>query len=231
MKRRSGRASWTVAAAVIGFFAGAIAMAFVDRGFPHVRLPPGFSDPHPADVSLPARPKPGPVWREDAVGTPPVSPPTMMPLVEAEPLAELRTRHLELPVQGAIRSALRDSFQETRGPTHSHEAIDILAPRSTPVLAVEDGTIARLFESRRGGTTVYQFDPMTRYVYYYAHLERYADRLREGNHVQRGQVLGYVGTTGNASQGTPHLHFAIFRLTEKKQWWQGTAIDPYAVFK
>jgi murein DD-endopeptidase MepM/ murein hydrolase activator NlpD len=118
-----------------------------------------------------------------------------------------------------------------RGSTHNHEAIDIMAPRNTPVLAVEDGTIARLFESNAGGTTVYQFDPSTTYVYYYAHLERYADGLRQGNHVQREQVLGYVGTSGNAPKDTPHLHFAIFRLTEKKQWWHGSPIDPYAVLK
>jgi murein DD-endopeptidase MepM/ murein hydrolase activator NlpD len=99
------------------------------------------------------------------------------------------------------------------------------------VVAVEDGTIARLFESKRGGTTVYQFDPTTKYVYYYAHLERYADGLEEGNHVQRGQVLGYVGTSGNAPRDTPHLHFAIFRLTDKKQWWQGSPIDPFEVLK
>ena len=126
---------------------------------------------------------------------------------------------------------MRDSFDEQRGSTHHHEAIDILAPRNTPVFAVEDGTIARLFESKAGGTTVYQFDPTTNYVYYYAHLERYAGGLREGQHVQRGQVLGYVGTSGNAPKDTPHLHFAIFRLTEEKQWWRGTPIDPYAVLK
>jgi len=134
-------------------------------------------------------------------------------------------------VRAADRRELRDSFYETRGSTRSHEAIDIMAPRNTPILAVEDGTIARLFESKAGGITVYQFDPATRYVYYYAHLERYADRLQEGHHVQRGQVLGYVGTSGNAPRDTPHLHFAIFRLTEAKQWWRGNPIDPYEVLK
>jgi murein DD-endopeptidase MepM/ murein hydrolase activator NlpD len=98
-------------------------------------------------------------------------------------------------------------------------------------VAVEKGAIARLFYSKAGGITVYQFDPMVRYVYYYAHLERYADGLREGDQVHRGQVLGYVGTSGNAAKDTPHLHFAIFRLTAKKQWWQGSPVDPYEVFK
>jgi len=151
--------------------------------------------------------------------------------IEADPVPDLRSRHLELPVRGTLRMDLRDTFDQTRGSARSHEAIDILAPRNTPVVAVEGGTIAKLFESKAGGTTVYQFDPATTYAYYYAHLERYADGLAEGHQVQRGEVLGYVGTSGNAPKDTPHLHFAIFRLTDKKQWWQGTAIDPYAVLK
>ena len=96
------------------------------------------------------------------------------------------------------------------------------------MLAVEDGAIARLFESKAGGTTVYQFDPATKFVYYYAHLERYADGLKEGHHVLRGQALGFVGTSGNAPKDTPHLHFAIFRLGPERHWWQGTAVNPYA---
>jgi murein DD-endopeptidase MepM/ murein hydrolase activator NlpD len=151
--------------------------------------------------------------------------------IEADPVRELRSRQLDLPVRGAVRRDLHDSFSDSRRWFHSQEAIDIMAPRNTPILAVEDGTIARLFESKAGGTTVYQFDPTNRYAYYYAHLERYADGLHEGNHVQRGQVLGYVGTSGNAPAGTPHLHFAIFRLTDKKQWWQGTPINPYEILK
>jgi murein DD-endopeptidase MepM/ murein hydrolase activator NlpD len=161
---------------------------------------------------------------------PPIGSSTATPILDANPVAELRDRRLELPLRGGLRGELRDSFNETRR-SQKHEAIDIMAPRNTPILAVEDGTIARLFESQAGGTTVYQFDPTTRYVYYYAHLERYAEGLQEGHHVQRGQVLGYVGTSGNAPKETPHLHFAIFRLTEKKRWWQGTPIDPYEILK
>jgi murein DD-endopeptidase MepM/ murein hydrolase activator NlpD len=99
------------------------------------------------------------------------------------------------------------------------------------VLAVEAGTVAKLFLSNAGGLTVYQFDPRSTYAYYYAHLERYADGLKDGDDVRRGQVIGYVGTSGNAPRDTPHLHFAIFRLTDEKRWWQGTAIDPYPVLK
>jgi peptidoglycan LD-endopeptidase LytH len=189
-------------------------MAAVVASFPNVLRSPNPSGEQPAPVAKP-----------------PIPSSTRTPTMEPDPLPELRDRQLELPVRGALKRELRDSFYETRGATHAHEAIDIMAPRHTPILAVEDGTIARLFESEAGGTTVYQFDPTTRYVYYYAHLERYADGLQEGHHVQRGQVLGYVGTSGNAPKDTPHLHFAIFRLTEKKQWWQGSPIDPYEVLK
>lgn len=146
-------------------------------------------------------------------------------------VAELRQRRLEVPVLGVKRDELRNSFAEQRGGTRRHEAIDLLAPRNTPVVAVDDGVVARLFNSDAGGTTVYQFDPTTNYAYYYAHLERYADGLTEGAPVERGQVLGYVGTSGNAPKDTPHLHFAVFQLTSDKRWWQGTPIDPFLVLR
>lgn len=144
---------------------------------------------------------------------------------------ELAERDLAVPVEGVQRGALVDSFENERGGGRKHEAIDILAPRNTPVLAVEDGTIARLFTSVPGGLTIYQFDPSERFVYYYAHLERYADNLNAGDRVRKGQVIGYVGTSGNAPRNTPHLHFAIFRMTDEKKWWQGTPIDPYYILQ
>jgi murein DD-endopeptidase MepM/ murein hydrolase activator NlpD len=153
------------------------------------------------------------------------------PVMAANAIDELRNRDLTLPVQGIKSGDLRDTFNELRGATRRHEALDVLAPRTTPVIAVEDGTIARLFLSDAGGITIYQFDPTKTFVYYYAHLERYASGLKEGDAVKRGQVIGYVGTTGNAPSDTPHLHFAIFQMTDEKKWWQGTAIDPYSVLK
>jgi len=140
-----------------------------------------------------------------------------------------RTRPL-LPVQGAPATALRDDFYDARG-DRRHEALDIMAPRGTPVLAVDDGTIAKLFANEYGGLTIYQFDPGATYAYYYAHLDRYAPGLSEGDSLLRGQVLGYVGTTGNAALATPHLHFAIFLLGPEKRWWKGTAINPYPLFR
>jgi len=144
---------------------------------------------------------------------------------------ELAARNLTVPVQGFAPEKLVRSYHEARSGGRDHEAIDILAPRGTPVVAVEDGTIAKLFVSKAGGITVYQFDPAKEYSYYYAHLERYAPGLAEGAVVHRGQVLGYVGTSGNAPKDTPHLHFAVFRLTAEKQWWQGTPIDPYEILR
>ena len=144
---------------------------------------------------------------------------------------ELRDRDLLIPVEGVGPERLTRQFSDERGGARRHEAIDILAPRNTPVRAVEHGTIARLFLSKAGGITVYQFDPSQNFCYYYAHLERYADGLREGQSVAKGQVIGFVGTSGNAPKNTPHLHFAIFRLTEAKRWWEGTAIDPYDVLR
>jgi murein DD-endopeptidase MepM/ murein hydrolase activator NlpD len=140
-------------------------------------------------------------------------------------------RRLQLPLEGLRSDELRDTFGETRGGGRRHEALDILAPRDTAVLAVDDGTVAKLFLSKPGGITIYQFDPTSRYAYYYAHLSRYAEGLQEGAPVVRGQVIGYVGTTGNAPPETPHLHFAILQLTDRKRWWEGTALDPFPVFR
>ena len=144
---------------------------------------------------------------------------------------DLDARNLTIPVQGISPDKLVRSYHDARGGSREHEAIDILAPSGTPVVAVEDGTIAKLFVSKAGGITIYQFDPGRDYSYYYAHLDRYADGLKEGATVHRGQVLGYVGTSGNAPKNTPHLHFAIYRLSPEKQWWQGTPIDPYDILR
>jgi murein DD-endopeptidase MepM/ murein hydrolase activator NlpD len=153
------------------------------------------------------------------------------PRIGGDPIADLRRRDLLIPVEGYEPAALRSSFDEPRGGNRMHEAMDLLAPRHTAVLAVEDGTVARLFTSKAGGLTIYQFDPSTSFVYYYAHLERYAPGLRDGATLRRGQVIGYVGTSGNAPEDTPHLHFAIYRLTEQKQWWEGAPVDPYGVLR
>jgi murein DD-endopeptidase MepM/ murein hydrolase activator NlpD len=145
---------------------------------------------------------------------------------------ELRDRDLTLPIDDADVEKWKGHFEQRRGGgTRGHEAVDILAPRHTAVRAVEGGTIAKLFTSRAGGITLYQFDPTNRYTYYYAHLQRYAPGLREGQRVEAGDTIGYVGTTGNAPPDTPHLHFAIFEMTPQRRWWEGTPIDPYLIFR
>jgi murein DD-endopeptidase MepM/ murein hydrolase activator NlpD len=188
---------------------------------------PGSVPPlHPPEP--PAATSGGPVPGDGAPVAAP--PPRAEPTIGPDPVEALRDRRLAMPVEGVQRSALVRSYSEARG-NRSHEAIDILAPRNTPVLAVEDGTIAKLFTSRYGGLTIYQFDPEKRFIYYYAHLERYARGLEEGQKVRRGQVIGHVGTSGNAPPGTPHLHFAIFRALEPPRWWEGTPLDPYDVLR
>jgi murein DD-endopeptidase MepM/ murein hydrolase activator NlpD len=136
-------------------------------------------------------------------------------------------RVLSMPLQNATLADLRDTFNEARGTGRRHEATDIVAPRNAPVLAVEDGVIRKLFLSKPGGLTIYQFDPSNQFCYYYAHLDRYAAGLKEGMAVTRGQVIGYVGTTGNAPPQSPHLHFGITVLGPEKKWYGGTPIDPY----
>jgi murein DD-endopeptidase MepM/ murein hydrolase activator NlpD len=146
------------------------------------------------------------------------SEPDLRPLVQ---------RKLTFPVPGVESENVHDSFNDARGGNRVHEATDIMAPRGTPVLAVDDGVVAKLFLSKPGGVTLYHFDPSEKYCYYYAHLDRYADGIREGMQVRRGQLLGYVGTTGNADPGAPHLHFAIFELGPEKKYWEGTPLNPY----
>ena len=141
---------------------------------------------------------------------------------------DLVAKRLTIPVPGVKAEDLAPQFYDARG-ERGHEALDIIAMSGEAVIAVEDGKIAKLFLSRPGGNTIYQFDPTGTYAYYYAHLDRYADGLAEGAMVRRGQVIGYVGSTGNAA--TPHLHFAIFRLGPEKQWWKGEALDPYPALR
>lgn len=150
------------------------------------------------------------------------------PVSESE-LDYLRGRKLVVPVAGVTAGRLPDSFQEMRG-TRLHGALDIMAARGTPVLSADDGTIAKLHTSVGGGITAYLFDPSERFIYYYAHLDRYHPRVKEGMRVRKGDTIGYVGSTGNASPSAPHLHFAIARMGEDKRWWSGTPIDPRPIY-
>jgi murein DD-endopeptidase MepM/ murein hydrolase activator NlpD len=179
---------------------------------------PRFPQPAAAPPTLPPR---------TAAVALPAGEPTMPPRTPFEGFA-IGREPLVMPVEGARSADLRDSFEEKRGGgLRRHEAIDIAAPRGTPVLAAVDGTIEKLFSSKQGGLTVYEFDRTRTTCYYYAHLDRYAEGLREGQMVHRGDRLGYVGSTGDASAEAPHLHFQIFQLGPQKQWWVGTPVNPY----
>jgi peptidoglycan LD-endopeptidase LytH len=176
----------------------------------------------PAAVPVPVAPTP-------TVASPPESTPlpAIPPPVEGNPAPSL---HLATPIAGVDPEELEDTFNEIHD-GHKHEALDILAPRGTPVMAVAEGNVVKLFTSKPGGLTVYQFDNTQTYCYYYAHLDRYATGLKENTLLRKGDVLGYVGSTGNASPTAPHLHFAVSKLGPDKKWWEGTAINPLPLLK
>lgn len=156
------------------------------------------------DPSAPDAPQPAPPE--------PVEPPALQPLI---------------PVEGVLPKDLVDTYGQARAEGRAHDAIDIMAARGTPVLAAVEGSVVKLFNSKDGGLAVYQFDKAREWCYYYAHLDRYEPGLREGMLLRRGDRLGYVGSTGNASPEGPHLHFAIYRLGPEKRWWEGIPINPY----
>lgn len=158
-----------------------------------------------------------------------VSPTTVLaPRGEASPIAppDLAAVNLLLPVMGIQPGELVDTFNQARG-TRAHQAIDIMAPRGREIVAVADGKIVKLFNSKQGGLTLYQFDNAERLAYYYAHLDGYAPGIVEGKILKRGELVGYVGSSGNANPDGPHLHFAIFELGPEKKWWEGKPINPY----
>lgn len=179
-----------------------------------------------ATAGASASPAPAP-----AVSAPVPGPGTALEPPSDDGAALLAARPLIVPVAGIAPADLMDTFEEKRPGQRSHEAIDIVAPRGTPVYAVDDGTLAKLFTSVPGGLTLYQFDPEGNLAYYYAHLDRYAPGLKEGMTLRRGDLIGYVGSTGNASPATPHLHFAVFRLGPQRHWWQGQAVNPYPALR
>lgn len=134
-------------------------------------------------------------------------------------------QRLLIPVPGVKWSELQDSFNDKRG-ERIHHALDIMAPRGTPVLSVEGGTLLKLHSSVPGGLTAYAADPTRRYIYMYGHLDSYNPALREGQALARGDTIGFVGSTGNAAAAGPHLHFAMSRNDDMTKWWKGEPVDP-----
>ncbi len=135
---------------------------------------------------------------------------------------------LEVPIAGVARNALVDSWGDPRdNGLRPHHGIDIMAPQMTPVRAAAPGTIEKLFLSAAGGTTLYLRTAQRDWTLYYAHLAGYAPGVHEGQVVRTGDLLGYVGDTGNAGAGNFHLHFGMMRTTSDQHWYQGEDVDPY----
>lgn len=175
-------------------------------------------------------PVPSPITEPTAGSpTPARSFPDLVPA--APPLGFVGTLKLIVPVAGVQPNQLLDTFSDSRSEGRVHDAIDIPAAAGTPVLAAAEGQIIKLFQSERGGTTIYQLSTNQKLIFYYAHLQGYADGLTEGKSVRQGEVIGYVGDTGNAGPGNYHLHFSIAVVTDPKRYWEGTNINPYPLLR
>ena len=153
------------------------------------------------------------------------------PAVTVTDLTTLRAHRPIIPAQGVTPDKLIDSFDDLRGGTRRHEAIDIMSPRGTPVLSTDDGQVLKLHNSAAGGLTIYIADSSQRYIMLYAHLDRYRPGLTAGMKVKKGELIGYVGSTGNASPAAPHLHFAIARSDNMKDWWKGNPLNPFLIWR
>ena len=164
-----------------------------------------------------------------AIGTPLPPPPPVSPTPSTSNF--VGTANLIIPVAGVRPDQLIDTFDAARSEGRVHDAIDIPAAAETPVLAAADGKIQKLFQSERGGTTIYQLSADQKMIFYYAHLSHYAAGLAEGDNVRQGQVIAYVGDTGNAGPGNYHLHFSIATVTDPKRYWEGTNINPYPLLQ
>ena len=136
---------------------------------------------------------------------------------------------LTVPVQGVERGKITDTWGQSRANgARAHQGTDIMAPGGTPVIAAAPGTVEKLFYSNGGGgITLYERSPDRLWQYYYAHLQGYAPGIHEGQVVQAGELLGFVGDTGNAGTGNFHLHFGVSRMAPGEGWWQGQPVNPY----
>jgi murein DD-endopeptidase MepM/ murein hydrolase activator NlpD len=215
-------------AALVGY------LSYYQRTYPAQPIPPPSNNAGEAPAAKPSPAMPGAPSAPPASPTPESSPANgaspqaqAAPPVGTGPVVSSSSVPLVIPVAGVRPEQLTDTFTAARSEGRSHDAIDIIAPRGTPVLAAVDGRIIKLFQSEKGGITLYQLGTDGRTVYYYAHLERYADGMTEGREARRGDVLGYVGDTGNARPGNYHLHFQIYVLTDPKNIWDGAPINPY----
>jgi murein DD-endopeptidase MepM/ murein hydrolase activator NlpD len=200
---------------------GSIELLNLQKPHGSVALKEDVSVPTPTDKKALGEHSPAASSREPA----PLSATTTS--VTQDDLNYLASRKLLVPLPGISARQLHDTYNEARSEGRPHNALDIKAPQGTAVLATDDGQVIKLFQSERGGITLYQSDPSGRYVYYYAHLMRYENGVTEGKQLRRGDILGYVGDTGNAGPGNYHLHFAISKLTAPGKWSSGDPINPF----
>lgn len=193
--------------------------------------PPPVVDPVPATtgagtrVGLPSTPP-----ARGAAADPRLYDPAQGTVTEDD-LAALRDRALAVPVHGMYPDQVPDHFTAGRSGGRRHNAVDLLVPRGTPVLSADAGLVTRVATNTLGGLTVWAADPTGRFAYYYAHLDGWTPGLAAGQRVERGTVLGWVGTTGNAPATAPHLHFQVLRITDPARPWLGVPIDPRPFFQ
>lgn len=222
----AGRARLRVLAIVVIAIVGLATLIWWRRQYKH---PETISVNSATPSPIPSRPR-APVITQSPEVPPPAETPEGSPgSSNAAPLADsfIGTLKLIIPVVGVKPEQLIDTFADARSEGRVHDAIDIPAPAGTAVVAVADGEIIKLFQSERGGTTIYQLSSDRRLVFYYAHLQGYADGLAAGMFVKQGDVIGYVGDTGNAGAGNFHLHFSISAVADPKRYWEGSNINPY----
>jgi len=181
--------------------------------------------------AYPQRPIYRPPPRPPVTQTGDTRPTTTAAAPEPDDVQYLRKRRLIIPVTGILAEQLHNDFNASRSGGRRHNAIDILAPYGTPVIAADDGYIVRLTRNRFGGTVIYATDPEERVVYYYAHLAGYHDGVSDGKQIAKGDTIGYVGTSGNAPKDTPHLHFQITRMRPGGRYWAGQPLNPYPILR
>ena len=192
---------------------------------PVLYYPEPLTAEKPADAKPASKPSPSP-----SGGVPLMTVSEYRPAGSSSASADveyLRSRQIIVPVAGADMTHVEDSFNDSRDGERVHRAIDILAPRGTPILSADDGRIVRMTTSTLGGISMYTVDPEQRIVYYYAHMDRYNDAMTTGKTISKGDTLGFVGTTGNAPKDTPHLHFQVMRWPADGKYWNGEPINPF----
>lgn len=190
---------------------------------------PALTTPEPVS-SVPAAPSPSSFAADPPPEDASPTPQPQTPILTLDPGYAARL-NLVIPVKGVKREQLQDTFKDARSEGRVHDAIDILAPAGTPVIAAAEGEVIKLFESERGGITIYQLSKDKKLIFYYAHLQRYAEGLTVGKTVWQGETIAYVGDTGNAGTGNYHLHFSIMLTNNPKRYWEGTNINPYPLLR